>query len=359
MVNPAVALSLVLRSRPSTPAIEEARRISLERQASGTAPGIARMLSNGELAEPLNIRDRSSRSGADRGVARRNSRGETGSGRSVTPLRSSSLGRSASAGHASSGGHAPTTHPAPITHPAPTTHRATALSGTTKSIAASRQNVGSPRTRGGTTSNPANPVSPANLLRSHAPVTTNRSAMPISSRSLATGGTSGNDRGSTSRLIATSPASSWTGPAMGSAATARAPLPELREHTNDDQTVLRKSRLASVPEQTTSRPIAAVTGTVAGVILLVVAFTSVGLHGKLAKNQIVLDQTRVDISVQERANQRLRVEVAELQAPQRIVAEAEKMGMVPSAEVEFLDSSSSSADTAVTVPPTGTSSSAN
>ena len=114
-----------------------------------------------------------------------------------------------------------------------------------------------------------------------------------------------------------------------------------------------RARLSAVPVPTgrRNRSGAAITGTVAGAVLLVVAFSSVGLHGNLAKNQLVLDQLRSDISVEEQSNQRLRVEVAELQAPQRIVSEAERMGMAPSTEVVFLNAVSVSTQPAATVPP--------
>ena len=93
-----------------------------------------------------------------------------------------------------------------------------------------------------------------------------------------------------------------------------------------------------------------------GSLLLLVAFSSVGLHGKLAKNQLALDKLRADVSIEERSNQTLRVEVAELQAPQRIVAEAERMGMEPSTEVMFLSNATgaTASDTTpmgLTVPP--------
>ncbi len=139
----------------------------------------------------------------------------------------------------------------------------------------------------------------------------------------------------------------------GAAAVAVAPQAFVEERKAPQ--ISARTRLSTVPTPTKTRSSAAITGVVIGGLLLVVSFSSVGLHGKLAKDQLVLDKLRSDITLEERSNQTLRVEVAELQAPQRIVAEAERMGMEPSTEVVFLQSATApvvaeSDQTAPTIP---------
>jgi hypothetical protein len=325
MVNPAVALAMVLRSRPSTPAIEEARRLSLDRQREGSSSAVIRSLhadrpwseSPTERAEAM-----SGRSGAPR---RGPGRERTGS---VTALNSTDR---AGRRH----GAVPTAPVAPSAPGAlPERRTVASANGTGRVPAASR----APSAPG-----PQTHPSPRRLV-----VTGGTSA---GFGSVARDGSLGT---STSASVRRPSSAVGTGRSVGASALALAPVGDVLDDHRHVETTLRRARLSSVPKPAANRPTAAVTGTVSGLVLLAIAFTSVGLHAKLAKNQIVLDKLRTDISVEERSNQRWRVDVAELQAPQRIVAEAEKMGMAPSRDVVFLDSAALAVSSAVTIPPAAT-----
>jgi cell division protein FtsL len=74
-----------------------------------------------------------------------------------------------------------------------------------------------------------------------------------------------------------------------------------------------------------------------GTFVVAVVFGLVGLHVVLAQNQFRLDRLNVQAADQEATYQRLRLQVDQLEAPQRIVATAEgKLGMVPPAGVTYL-----------------------
>ena len=51
---------------------------------------------------------------------------------------------------------------------------------------------------------------------------------------------------------------------------------------------------------------------------VVIGFAAVAMHATLAQDQLVLDTNRVKVQQAERVNQHLRVEVAELESPERI-----------------------------------------
>ena len=339
MVNPAVALALVLRSRPSTPAIEEARRISLARQATGQVPTTPRPLRR-ELSE-TDLQDARNERG-NRRPDTRPSAPPSGSRQPtqvlVFPRRSGAVAARADAG---------------TTERTVAEHRRAEVGHAPERSTASRQRLAIARA--------AETGDPATVRRRQSAVTSTGQRPDVTSRGVtrrevqestraATTGTANPSRAEASKISARSL------PTSGGAALNVSPALELADVVPLERpasAVLERGRLAPVPEQT-SRSTAAITGTIVGAVLLLVAFSSVGLHGKLAKNQIVLDKIRSEISVAERANQRLRVEVAELQAPQRIVAEAERMGMAPSSEVEFLDASMALVATggaAPTIPP--------
>lgn len=67
-----------------------------------------------------------------------------------------------------------------------------------------------------------------------------------------------------------------------------------------------------------------------------VAGGAVFLHASLAQTQMTVDRLNTDIANAERLNQRLRVEVATLESPERIVGVAESLGLEPSESVRFL-----------------------
>jgi cell division protein FtsL len=76
-----------------------------------------------------------------------------------------------------------------------------------------------------------------------------------------------------------------------------------------------------------------------------IAFAVVALQVVLVQGQQRLDQVNADIAGQTDAYNQLRLDVAELEAPSRIVAAATELGLVPPPEVVYL-----TPDGAVTVP---------
>jgi cell division protein FtsL len=76
-------------------------------------------------------------------------------------------------------------------------------------------------------------------------------------------------------------------------------------------------------------------------LLLAIGTGAVTLHASLAERQIKIDKINVEIDQQQRLNQRLRVEVAALSAPDRIVTVAEGLGLQAPQSVRFLAATSS------------------
>jgi cell division protein FtsL len=82
----------------------------------------------------------------------------------------------------------------------------------------------------------------------------------------------------------------------------------------------------------------------AGAAAVIVAFGLVYLHVIAAQRQFTLDDLNTQVTQQEATYQRLRLQVAQLNSPARIVAEAEtKLGMVQPSSVTYLTPSGSSA----------------
>lgn len=81
------------------------------------------------------------------------------------------------------------------------------------------------------------------------------------------------------------------------------------------------------------------------VLAFAIAFAVVALQVVLVQGQQRLDQVNADIAGQTDAYNQLRLDVAELEAPSRIVAAATELGLVPPPEVVYL-----TPDGAVTVP---------
>lgn len=78
-------------------------------------------------------------------------------------------------------------------------------------------------------------------------------------------------------------------------------------------------------------------------VVLGVFGSAIALHATLAKNQLVLDDVRGQVTEAERSNQRLRVQVAELEAPAHVISVANALGLVASDQVNFVAASVSSA----------------
>jgi cell division protein FtsL len=75
----------------------------------------------------------------------------------------------------------------------------------------------------------------------------------------------------------------------------------------------------------------------AAVVLLCASlFGVVAFHVVLTEGQLDLDRLRAEVSAQTERNTRLRLEVAQLESPDWIVAAAENFGMRPADNVTYL-----------------------
>jgi cell division protein FtsL len=79
-----------------------------------------------------------------------------------------------------------------------------------------------------------------------------------------------------------------------------------------------------------------VLGVLAVIALVTIAFAAVFMHAGLARTQLGIDKLNIEITQAERMNQRLRVQVATLEAPDRIVSVAQELGLEPPKTVRFL-----------------------
>ena len=379
ILSPEVALDLVLRSRPSTPAIEEARRISLARQASAASTAMTESLGLHPTVERSSERANRRAGYVDERPAHRG-------GRSVASPRPTSSGSSGSSGSrgdrqatsAPAGRPAPAMAPARSSSPAGPRHSVVASAGRVEaSERSSRRSPANAADRATRVSSRSTPVSPRPVARpgvmgavaSRTSAVGRTATSAVGRTATSAAGRTASPGMRTSRPEAPSPASSAapaarsTGgrkPLVGQSSTgehgaaALATVPNVVPDRRQTAEVSPRTRIAAVPAPSRNRPIGIITGVVVGGVLLVVAFSSVGLHGKLAKDQLLLDKLRAEVTVEERSNQTLRVEVAELQAPQRIVAEAERMGMEPSTEVVFLKAAATTATEATALSDPGT-----
>ena len=91
-----------------------------------------------------------------------------------------------------------------------------------------------------------------------------------------------------------------------------------------------------------------VAGVVAGLFALVAS------HVVLTQGQFRLDRLRSRATAEEARYQRLRLQVAELESPSRIVATAqERLGMVPPPSVTYLSPTGATSGPAAASPPPG------
>jgi cell division protein FtsL len=75
--------------------------------------------------------------------------------------------------------------------------------------------------------------------------------------------------------------------------------------------------------------------------VIALLFAAVGMHVVLAQNQFRLDRLDNQAALQQARYQQLRLQYDQLSSPQRIIGTAEgRLGMVPPAQVTFLDPSS-------------------
>ena len=87
------------------------------------------------------------------------------------------------------------------------------------------------------------------------------------------------------------------------------------------------------------------------VMTVVIGFAAVAMHATLAQDQLVLDTGRTQVERAERVNQHLRVEVAELESPERVVAVAVNLGMRSPDEVTFMPASGTAVGTSSALAP--------
>lgn len=84
----------------------------------------------------------------------------------------------------------------------------------------------------------------------------------------------------------------------------------------------------------------------AGALLFTVVLGgNVSVHASTTQGQFDLERLRASARQREAVYQQLRLEVAELQAPDRIAAEARRLGMVEPAKVTYLTPSASTSST--------------
>lgn len=74
----------------------------------------------------------------------------------------------------------------------------------------------------------------------------------------------------------------------------------------------------------------------AGCIAIMSLFALVGFHAVLTQNQFRLEDLRVRSNAEQARFDRLRLQVAELESPDRVVASAGELGMVQPPEVRYL-----------------------
>jgi cell division protein FtsL len=82
-------------------------------------------------------------------------------------------------------------------------------------------------------------------------------------------------------------------------------------------------------------------GFVLSTVLVVALFGVVGAHVGLAQQQFRLDALERDAANEETRYEKLRLEVAQLESPDRIVAAAQALGMVPPVAITYLTSTQS------------------
>ena len=122
---------------------------------------------------------------------------------------------------------------------------------------------------------------------------------------------------------------------------APAPRPEPRPAPRPQLRVVRNGEVSpQVRRRRAAAAGVAATIVVFGCLLALAAFQAV-----LAQNQLRLDHLERDVSAQQARYQRLRLRVAELESPARVVATAqERLGMVPPPGVTYLSPSGAVAD---------------
>jgi cell division protein FtsL len=87
-------------------------------------------------------------------------------------------------------------------------------------------------------------------------------------------------------------------------------------------------------------------GIAVAAFVIALLFAAVGMHVVLAQNQFRLDQVDAQAAAQQAKFQQLRLQVAQLSSPQRILGTAQgRLGMVPPPGVTFLNPTSATPGT--------------
>lgn len=99
----------------------------------------------------------------------------------------------------------------------------------------------------------------------------------------------------------------------------------------------RHLRVVPDPETIRRRHLARVAAAILGFAVAAGLMAIVSLHVMLAQGQVHVDHLEKQVSAQEQRQQQLRLEVAALEAPQRVVTVAgDRLGMVPVDQVRYL-----------------------
>ena len=114
----------------------------------------------------------------------------------------------------------------------------------------------------------------------------------------------------------------------GAVAASDAALPG-RSHPRDRRADRRAQFEAVAVAQQRRQRRSVLVGTLIGCIFAASLFAVVSMHVHMAQNQFGLQRVEIDTAEQQRVNERLRNEVARLTAPDRIVQEARRLGLVP------------------------------
>jgi cell division protein FtsL len=109
---------------------------------------------------------------------------------------------------------------------------------------------------------------------------------------------------------------------------APAPAPEERRHLR----VVPKNYVTARTRRNRARLLVLLTG----VLIAAALFGVVAFHVVLTQNQLDIQHLQAEESAASVKQQQLRLQVAELESPERVVDAAQKMGMVPPATVHYL-----------------------
>ena len=115
------------------------------------------------------------------------------------------------------------------------------------------------------------------------------------------------------------------------------PVPQANTNTRQTSTPnIRPSLRVLSGGKTVGKTRKKILGGLAIIALVTIAFAAVFMHAGLARTQLGIDKLNIEITQAERMNQRLRVQVATLEAPDRIVSVAQELGLEPPKTVRFL-----------------------